>query len=75
MADRFRMRQGENVMDMGGLNLVAMEIIGAAILFLVLIWVVMRTRSKGKETSNPRTEEATRELYEAEDRAAKQDER
>lgn len=62
-------------MDMGGLNLVAMEIIGAAILFLVLIWVVMRTRSKGKETSNPRTEEATRELYEAEDRAAKQDER
>lgn len=36
-------------MDMGGLNLVAMEIIGAAILFLVLVWVVMRTRSKGKE--------------------------
>ena len=62
-------------MDMGGLNLVAMEIIGAAILFLALIWVVMRTRSKGKQTSNPRTEEATRELYEAEDKAAKQDER
>ena len=61
-------------MDMGGLNLVAMEIIGAAILFLALIWVVMRTRSKGKETSNPRTEAATRELYEAEDKAAKQDE-
>ena len=61
-------------MDMGGLNLVAMEIIGAAILFLALIWVVMRTRSTGKETSNPRTEAATRELYEAEDKAAKQDE-
>ena len=62
-------------MDMGGLNLVAMEIIGAAILFIALIWVVMRTRSKGKETSNPRTEQATRELYEAEDKAAKQEER
>ena len=62
-------------MDTGGLNLVAMEIIGAAILFVALIWVVMRTRSKGKETSNPRTEEATRELYEAEDRAAKLEER
>ena len=58
-------------MDMGGLNLVAMEIIGAAILFLALIWVVMRTRSKGKSTSNPRTEQATRDLYEAEDEAAK----
>ena len=62
-------------MDMGGLNLVAMEIIGAGILFLALIWVVVRTRSKGKESSNPRTEQATRELYEAEDKAAKQDER
>lgn len=62
-------------MDMGGLNLVAMEIIGAAILLVALIWVVMRTHSKGRETSNPRTEETTRELYEAEDRAAKQEER
>ena len=62
-------------MDTGGLNLVAMEIIGAAILLVALIWVVVRTRSKGKETSNPRTEQATRELYEAEDRAAKQEER
>ena len=62
-------------MDMGGLNLTLMEIIGAAILFVALVWVVMRTRSRGKETSNPRTEEATRELYEAEDEAAKQEER
>ena len=61
-------------MDMGNVNLVAMEIIGAAILLIALIWVVMRTRSKGKETSNPRTEQATRELYEAEDKAAKQEE-
>jgi hypothetical protein len=65
----------EIVMDTGGINLFAMEVIGAAILFVVLIWVVMRTRSKGKSTSNPTTERATRELYEAEDRAAKQEER
>lgn len=62
-------------MDMGGLNLVAMEIIGAVVLAAVLLWAVLRTRSKGKETSNPRTEQATRELYEAEDKAAKQEER
>lgn len=62
-------------MDMGGLNLFTMEVIGVAILLAALIWVVARTRSKGKETSNPMTEQATRELYEAEDRAAKQEER
>ena len=63
------------VMDMGGLNLFTMEVIGVVILLVALIWVVMKTRSKGKETSNPTTERATRELYEAEDRAAKQEER
>jgi hypothetical protein len=62
-------------MDTGGLNLFTMEVIGIIILLAALIWVVARTRSKGKETSNPRTEEATRELYEAEDKAAKQEER
>jgi hypothetical protein len=58
-------------MDMGGLNLFSMEVIGVVVLLAVLVWAVLRTRSKGKETSNPRTEEATRELYEAEDEAAK----
>jgi uncharacterized membrane protein len=58
-------------MDMGGVNWFVVNVVGVGILFLALIWVVMRTRSKGKETSNPRTEEATRELYEAEDKAAK----
>ena len=62
------------MMDMGNFNLTMMEIIGAAVLLLVLVWAVIRTKSKGRETSNPRTEEATRELYQAEDRAAKQDE-
>ena len=61
-------------MDTGGLNLFTMEVIGVVILLAVLIWAVMRTRSKGKSTSNPRTEQATRDLYEAEDRAAKREE-
>ena len=61
-------------MDTGGLNLFTMEVIGVVILLLVLVWVVVRTRSKGKETSNPRTEQATRDLYEAEDKAAKEEE-
>lgn len=60
-------------MDMGGVNLVTMEVIGVIILGLVLVWAVVRTKSKGKSTSNPRTEEATRELYEAEDQAAKRE--
>ncbi len=62
-------------MDTGGLNLFTMEMIGVIILGAVLVWAVLRTRSKGKSTSNPTTEQATRELYEAEDRAAKQEER
>jgi len=62
-------------MDMGGVNLFTMEVIGVVILGAVLLWAVLRTRSRGKETSNPRTEEATRELYEAEDRATKDEDR
>ena len=58
-------------MDTGGLNLFTMEVVGVVILLAVLIWAVLRTRSKGRSTSNQRTEQATRELYEAEDKAAK----
>ena len=61
-------------MDFGGLNLFTMEVIGVVTLFVALVWVVMCTRSKGKESSPRRTEEATRELYEAEDKAAKEKE-
>ena len=43
-----------------------MDIIGPAILLIVLIWLVMRRRSTGK---TGRTEQATRDLYrEEEDR-------
>ena len=55
-------------MDMGGLNLALMENVGVVILFAALVWVVMRTRSKGKESSPEKTERATHELYEEEER-------
>jgi hypothetical protein len=41
-----------------------MDIIGPAILLIVLIWLVMRSRSNGK---TGRTEQATRELYDEEE--------
>jgi len=62
-------------MDTGGLNLFTMEVIAVAILGAVLLWAVLRTRSQGKSSSNATTERATHELYEAEDKAAKQEER
>jgi hypothetical protein len=40
------------------------SIIGPAILLIVLIWLVMRSRSKGK---TGRTEQATRDLYREEE--------
>jgi hypothetical protein len=61
-------------MDMGGINWFIIDVVAVVILGVVLLWAVLRTKSKGKETSNPRTEQATRENYEAEDRAAKQEE-
>ena len=61
-------------MDLGGLNLVLIEVVGAALLLLALAYVVMRTRSTGKDSSNPTTERATRELYREEDRDNRNDE-
>jgi hypothetical protein len=59
-------------MDFGGMN-VALIAGGAAVLFLVLLFAVMRTKSTGKDSSNPTTERATRELYEEEDRVTRTD--
>jgi len=42
-----------------------MEIVGPAILLVVLIWLAMRRGSTGK---NGRTEQATHELYQEEER-------
>jgi hypothetical protein len=59
-------------MDFGGMN-VALIAGGAVVLFLALLFAVMRTKSTGKDSSNPTTERATRELYEEEDRATRTD--
>jgi hypothetical protein len=61
----------ETDMDFGGLSLFVMEVVAVVVLGGVLVWAVLRIKSRGKSTSNPRTEGATRELYEAEDKAAK----
>jgi uncharacterized membrane protein len=58
-------------MDMGGINLFFIEVVGAIILLAVMLWAVMRTRSKGKESSTRTTERATRDLYEEEERRRK----
>ena len=41
------------------------DILGPAVLLILLIWLVMRRRSTGK---TGRTEQATRELYDEEER-------
>ena len=55
-------------MDSGGAQLVLIEIVGPILLLLVMIYVVMRVRSRGKESSTRRTEQATNNLYQEEDR-------
>ena len=55
-------------MDLGGINLFTVEVIGVIILGALLLWVVLKTRSKGKQSSPERTERATRELYAEEER-------
>ncbi len=40
-----------------------MDIIGPAILLIVLIWLVIRVRSNRETAANRRAEEGTRELY------------
>lgn len=54
-------------MDLGGINLFVISVVGVVILGALLAWVVLKTRSKGKQSSNPTTERATRELYEEEE--------
>jgi hypothetical protein len=56
-------------MDLGGMNLVLMEVVGVALLGLALLYLVFRTKSRGRKDSNPTTERATRELYADEEQA------
>ena len=60
-------------MDLGGINLVLIEVVGVALLGLALLYMVIRTRSRGKQDSNPTTERATRQLYAEEDRITNND--
>ena len=39
------------------------DIVGPIILLVLLIWVVLRTRSRGRDTSPDVTERATRDAY------------
>jgi membrane protein implicated in regulation of membrane protease activity len=39
------------------------DIVGPAVLLIVLIWLVMRTRSRRNDAQNQRTEQGTRNLY------------
>ena len=55
-------------MDFGGVQLVLIEIVGPLLLLLVMISLVMRVRSRGKKSSPERTEQATHDLYQDEDR-------
>jgi hypothetical protein len=53
----------ENGMDLTLMGVI--EIIGPAILLIALVWLVMKRRSTGK---TDRTEQATHELYQEEER-------
>jgi hypothetical protein len=44
-----------------------MDIVGPAILLIVLIWLVIRVRGGRDNAANRRAEEGTRELYAEED--------
>jgi hypothetical protein len=48
---------------MGHVSWWVMDIVGPAILLIVLIWLVIRVRGSRDDAANRRAEEGTRELY------------
>ena len=48
---------------MGRANLWVMEIVGPAILLIVLVWLVMRTRSNRDDSDKQRSEQGARDVY------------
>jgi hypothetical protein len=48
---------------MGRANWWVMDVVGPAILLIVLIWLVLRTRSSRNDRDNRRAEQGTRDLY------------
>ena len=55
-------------MDAGGTGWVLIDIVGVLLLGAVLLWVVLRVRSKGKATTPPETERGTERVYAEEER-------
>ena len=53
-------------MDLGGFNWTLITIVGPLVLLLVIAWAVLRNR--GSQRSDVDSEEATRRVYEEEDR-------
>lgn len=58
-------------MDLGGINLVLIEVVGVVLLGLALLYAVLRTRSRGKQDNSPEVEAETRKRYADEERARK----
>jgi len=59
-------------MDGGGFSWSLLTIVGPILLFLVLLWAVLKNRrSRPKDVE--RTEQATRDLYREEDAAHRRD--
>lgn len=54
-------------MDMGGFSWTLLTIVGPIILLLVIAWALLRNRRSG--AADVDSEEATRRVYEEEDRA------
>jgi len=48
---------------MGRANWWVMDVVGPVILLIVLIWLVLRTRSSRNDRDNQRAEQGTRDLY------------
>ena len=50
-------------MDLGGFNLAMIEIVGVAILGVILLYMVMRTRSRSKKDNTAADDRETRQRY------------
>ena len=52
---------------MGQASWWVIDIVGPAILLIVLIWLVLRTRSNRDDANDQRSEQGTRDLYREEE--------
>jgi predicted MFS family arabinose efflux permease len=59
--------QGVRIMDSGGWNWAFMDIVGPAILIIVIAWAILRNRASRR--SMDETERGTRDVYRAEEEA------